>query len=152
MFFDILHGISRNDASIEDALELSVLVGFDGQLKQDATVEREILEQMLEELSDQKLCRKERALVWLYLKTWNAYGEHVIEYREHLPRYLYWDKKSPRGLWNFNDDDLEAAIISISYPKEETSRIDKLNKDFTSGLSGYHVDLPFYRTSLKLDC
>ena len=55
----------------------------------------------------------ENALVWLYLKTWGKFGDHVIK---------------EKGLWNFNDGDLETVIMSLSFPRknEKTERIKAL--------------------------
>ena len=52
----------------------------------------------------------ENALIWLYIKTWGKFGDHVIEEKD---------------LWNFSGDDLETAIMGIAYPrkKEKTERV-----------------------------
>ena len=47
----------------------------------------------------------ENALVWLYVKTWGKFGDHVI---------------AENDLWNFHDDDLEAAIMGIAYPRKKS--------------------------------
>ena len=56
------------------------------------------------------MTKLENALVWLYVKTWGKFGDHVIE---------------EKGLWNFADDDLETVIMSLSFPrkKEKTERV-----------------------------
>ena len=46
----------------------------------------------------------ENALVWLYVKTWGKFGDHVI---------------AEKDLWNFRDDDLETAIMNIAYPRKK---------------------------------
>ena len=112
---------------IKDALELGVLIGFDGQLKQDANVEWYILYHLIIQLYRAKLGDKERALAWLYFKTWEAYGEHVIEYKKYIVNCNYWEKKFNQELWTFSDDDMEAAFFAMAYPKKEESRIDRLN-------------------------
>ena len=122
-----MHGIWCVDANLENALELSVLVGFDGQLKQGSQTEKLVLLRFLAQLDKAKLDGKEKALVWLYLKTWNAYGEHVIEYNNYFENWQINHRKGWPGLWNFDDDDMEAAFISMAYPKEEDSRTDRLN-------------------------
>ena len=55
----------------------------------------------------------ENALIWLYVKTWGEFGNHVIE---------------ENNLWNFGVDDLESAIMSLAYPRkrEKTERVQAL--------------------------
>lgn len=52
----------------------------------------------------------ENALMWLYVKTWGKFGDHVIEEMD---------------LWNFSASDLEAAIMGLLLPrtKEKTERV-----------------------------
>ena len=59
------------------------------------------------------MTKLENALVWLYVKTWGKFGDHVIQ---------------EKGLWNFADDDLETVIMSLSFPrkKEKTERVKAL--------------------------
>lgn len=54
----------------------------------------------------------ENALVWLYVKTWGKFGEHVIK----------------EDIWNFSANDLETAIMSLAFPrkKEKTERLQAL--------------------------
>ena len=49
------------------------------------------------------MTKLENALVWLYVKTWGKFGDHVIVEKD---------------LWNFHDHDLETAIMSIAYPRK----------------------------------
>ena len=49
----------------------------------------------------------ENALVWLYVKTWGQFGDHVIK---------------EKGLWNFGAQDLETAIMGLAYPRERKIR------------------------------
>ena len=59
------------------------------------------------------MTKLENALVWLYVKTWGKFGDHVIQ---------------EKGLWNFADEDLETVIMSLSFPrkKEKTERVKAL--------------------------
>ena len=59
------------------------------------------------------MTKLENALIWLYVKTWGKFGDHVIQ---------------EKGLWNFADDDLESVIMSLSFPrkKEKTERVKAL--------------------------
>ena len=109
MFYDILHGINELSAPIAMALELAILLGFDGQLKQDSDMEIELFQSVIEQLKGNlKVAGKEQALVWLYVKTWNVYGEHVLDYGD---------------LWNFTDKDMEAALVTMAYPKAEDKKV-----------------------------
>ena len=59
------------------------------------------------------MTKLENAFIWIYVKTWGKFGDHIIEEKD---------------LWNFGDDDLETAIMSIAYPrkKEKPERIQAL--------------------------
>ena len=60
----------------------------------------------------------ENALIWLYVKTWGKFGEHIIE----------------KDLWKFTGRDLDTALMGLAYPrkrksneKEKTERVHALN-------------------------
>ena len=54
-----------------------------------------------------KMSKLENALVWVYVKTWGKFGDHVI---------------GEKDLWNFGADDLETAIMTLAFPrKRETT-------------------------------
>ena len=64
------------------------------------------------------MTKLENALIWLYVKTWGKFGEHIIE----------------QDLWNFTGNDLETAIMGLAYPrkrktnaKEKSKRVQALN-------------------------
>ena len=64
------------------------------------------------------MTKLENALIWLYVKTWGKFGDHIIE----------------QDLWKFATRDLEAAIMGLAYPrkrkpdeKEKTERVQALN-------------------------
>ena len=59
------------------------------------------------------MTKLENALIWIYVKTWGKFGDHIIE---------------EKGLWNFADADLEAALTGLAYPrkKEKPERIQAL--------------------------
>ena len=61
-----------------------------------------------------KMTNLENALIWLYVKTWGKYGEHVIEEKD---------------LWKFSMKDLKKAIMSLAYPEktEKSERVQALN-------------------------
>lgn len=76
------------------------------------------------------MTKLENALIWIYVKTWGKFGDHIIE---------------EKGLWNFADADLEAAIMGLAYPrkKEKPERIQDLTdlimeKFENDGLSAFH--------------
>ena len=59
------------------------------------------------------MTKLENALIWLYLKTWGKFGDHVIEEKD---------------LWNFSGEDLETVIMGLAFPrkKEKTERVEAL--------------------------
>ena len=50
------------------------------------------------------MTKLENALIWLYVKTWGEFGEHII---------------AEKDLWNFADYDLERAIMGLAYPRKK---------------------------------
>ena len=96
LFFDVLHGIDRADIPLVVALEFAILLGYDGQLKQNSDLEKELFQCTIEQLNKTKMTKVENALMWLYVKTWGLQGQHVIEQDQ---------------MWNFGGEDLEEAII-----------------------------------------
>ena len=52
----------------------------------------------------------ENTLIWLYMKTWGKFGDHVIEGED---------------LWNFSGEDLEKVIMGLAFPRktEKTERV-----------------------------
>ena len=69
------------------------------------------------------MTKLENALVWLYVKTWGKFGEHVIK----------------EDIWNFSANDLEKAIMGLAFPrkKEKTERLkaltDLIMENFENG-------------------
>ena len=59
------------------------------------------------------MTKLENALVWLYVKTWGKFGDHVIE---------------QKALWNFGADDLDSVIMGLILPrkKDKTERVKAL--------------------------
>ena len=115
LFFDILHGIDRADVPLETALEFSIFLGYDGQLEQKSGMETNLFQCVMEQLKKIEITTTEKALMWLYMKSWGPNGQHVLD---------------DRNLWDFGGEDLEAAIMKIGYPKKKdsTERIDELTK------------------------
>ena len=128
LFFDILHGIKVSDVSFVVALELAVFLGFDGQLKQNSDLEMELFTNIVEKLKESNMTKMENALVWLYVKSWNHFGQHML------------DEKS---LWNFGGEDLEAALALVAYQKildknERTKDLKELIMDrFDNNIVGF---------------
>ena len=100
LFFDILHGITVSNVPLIIAIEFAILLGFDGQLKQESILEMELFTSIVEQMKKTQMTKIENALLWLYVKSWNQFGQHVI------------DEKS---LWNFGGEDLEAALTAVTY-------------------------------------
>ena len=78
------------------ALEFAILLGYDGQLKQNSDMEMELFQSTIDQLNKTKMTKLENALMWLYVKTWGLQGQHVIDKNE---------------IWNFGGEDLQEAII-----------------------------------------
>ena len=112
---DILHGLKITDVTFLVALEFAIFVGFDGQLKQDSAMEMELFASVIKQLKKTKMTKIENALVWLYAKSWNSFGQHVLDEQD---------------LWNFGGEDLEAALMGLTYKRknDKTERIAELNK------------------------
>ena len=110
LFFDILHGIDRTDIPLVIALEFAILLGYDGQLKQDSEMEKELFQRNIAQLKETEMTKMENAMIWLYVKTWGLQGQHVIDEDE---------------LWNFGGDDLESALIRIVYPRQQNKKDSK---------------------------
>ena len=70
LFFDILHGIDRTDIPLVIALEFAILLGYDGQLKQDSEMEKELFQRNITQLKETEMTKMENAMIWLYVKTW----------------------------------------------------------------------------------
>ena len=118
LFFDILHGIDRADVPLVIALEFAILLGYDGQLEQKSGMETDLFQSVMDQLKQTKMTNTENALMWLYVKTWGAKGQHVLD---------------DENLWKSGVEDLEAAIMKTGYPnkKDSTERIDELTKLIT---------------------
>ena len=152
MFYDILHGIKHYDVNIKDALELGILIGFDGQLSQNSKIERSILDVLITGLRKSTRDRdnggKEKALVWLYVKTWNAYGEHMINYDEFVSDWLHQDYIDYDELWTFDKKDLDAALVAMLYPGKEEAQIEELKQMILERFG--NDSIKYYEWSLKI--
>ena len=133
MFYDILHGINELSAPLGMTLELAILLGFDGQLKQDSDMEMELFQSIIKQLGNFGLEGKEQALVWLYVTTWNKHGEHILDYGD---------------LWTFTDNDMEAALITMAYPKKEDPKIEELKGIIMDRFNNDTFE--FYKWSLNI--
>ena len=115
LFFDILHGLTVNDVPLITAIEFAILLGFDGQLKQGSVLEMELFTSIIEQMKKTKMTKIENALLWLYVKSWSRFGQHMI------------DEKS---LWNFGGEDLEAALTAVTYARQKgTTELTKAFKE-----------------------
>ena len=101
------------------ALEFAILLGYEGQLKLHSEMEMELFTSTIKQLKKSKMSKLENALVWLYAKTWDLHGQHVLD------QY---------GLWTFGSDDLNDAIMGLAYPKRNDGdgRVQEL-KDLIMG-------------------
>ena len=89
------------------ALEFAILLGYDGQLKQDSDLEKELFQSTIDQLKRTEMTKMENALMWLYAKTWGLQGQHIIDKEE---------------LWIFGGEDLMEAIIGLAYPMESKKK------------------------------
>ena len=64
LFFDILHGIDRADISLVVAMEFAILLGYDGQLKQNSDLEMELFNSIVKQMRKSNMTKMENALVW----------------------------------------------------------------------------------------
>ena len=104
LFFDILHGITVSDVPVIIAIEFAILLGFDGQLKQESILEMELFTSIIEQMKKTQMTKIENALVWLYVKSWSIFGQHMID---------------EKNLWNFGGEDLEAALNAVTYGRQK---------------------------------
>ena len=59
------------------------------------------------------MTKLENVLIWLYVKTWGKFGDHVIK---------------EDALWNFSADDFRTVLMELAYPtkKEKSERVKTL--------------------------
>ena len=50
------------------------------------------------------MTKLENALIWLYVKTWGKFGDHLLQ---------------EKTLWNFGAEDLEAAITGLTFLRKK---------------------------------
>ena len=128
LFFDILHGINVSGISYVVALEFAIFLGYDGQLKQNSDLEIELFTAAIRQLKKTKMTKIENALAWLYVKSWENFGHHVL---------------GEQKLWNFEVEDLESALLGLVYQRktDETERTKEL-KDLIMGR--FENDVPAF--------
>ena len=66
----------------------------------------ELFTSIIEQLKKTQMTKIENALVWLYVKSWNKFGQHVLD---------------EENLWNFGGEDLEAALMGFIYKKKNVN-------------------------------
>ena len=49
------------------------------------------------------MTRLENTLVWLYVKLWGKFGDHVV---------------NEKTLWTFKSEDLRTALMELAYPRK----------------------------------
>ena len=136
------------DVPLITVIEFMVFLGYDGKLEANSDMEKELFLSAIDQLKERfskaqdndfvlhifslisycvnlnlenkeiEMTNIENALIWLYVKTWGKFGEHIIE----------------QNLWNFTGSDLETAIMGLAYPrkrktkgKEKSKRVQALN-------------------------
>ena len=113
LFFDILHGIPITGITFVVALEFAIFLGYDGQLQQNSDLEIELFASIIEQMKKSNMTKIENALVWLYVKSWNHFGQHLLD---------------EENFWIFGGEDLEAALTAVAYQRktDKTERIKDL--------------------------
>ena len=103
LFLDILHGLKITEVNFIVAIEFAIFLGYDGQLKQNSELEMELFASVINQLKNSKMTKIENALVWLYAKAWDNFGQHILDEQD---------------LWNFDGDDLEAALMTLVFQRK----------------------------------
>ena len=81
------------------------------------------------------MTKLENALVWLYIKTWGKFGDHLLKVKE---------------IWQFGDDDLETVIMGLAFPRK------KEKSELVEALSGLIMEkfeqdgIAFYEWAAKI--
>ena len=52
LFYDLLHGLERNNVSLITVIEFAVLLGYDGQLEQNSDMEKELFSSSIDQLKE----------------------------------------------------------------------------------------------------
>ena len=148
LFFDILHGIDRADIPLVVALEFAILLGYDGQLKQDSDLEKELFQTTIDQLKKTKMTKAGFQIdAWSSLFYWIIFIVHLFNWfeaqtsenqfenlskLENALMWLYiksWGLKGQHvideSLWNFGGEDLENAIMKMAYPRKKPSASDE---------------------------
>ena len=81
------------------------------------------------------MTKLENALIWLYMKTWGKFGDHITEETD---------------LWNFSGDDLENVIVGLAFPRknENTERVKALTDLIMEKFE--HDGTAFYEWAAKI--
>ena len=64
----------------------------------------ELFTSIIDQMKNTKMTKIENALVWLYVKSWSLFGQHMID---------------EKNLWNFGGEDLEAALNAVTYGRQK---------------------------------
>jgi len=57
LFFDVLHGMVRKNIQLDVALEFAILVGYNGQLKQNSEMEKQLFQYTIHHLKNTKMTK-----------------------------------------------------------------------------------------------
>ena len=98
-----MHGIRITGITLVVALEFAIFLGYDGQLQQNSNLEMELFTSIIDQIKKNNMTKIEKALVRLYVKSWNHFGQHLLD---------------EESLWNFGGEDLEAALKAIAYQRK----------------------------------
>ena len=94
------------DITFVVALEFAILLGYDGQLQLNSDLEMELFTSCIKQMKRTKMTKLQNALTWLYVKSWDHFGQHLLE---------------EESLWKFGGEDLEAAL-KVFATADETNK------------------------------
>ena len=82
------------------------------------------------------MTKLENALVWLYVKTWGKFGDHVAQEKD---------------LWNFGGDDLETVIMGLAFPRKKEKKAERVQALTDLIMEKFEQDrMAFYEWAAKI--
>ena len=82
------------------------------------------------------MTKLENALVWLYVKTWGKFGDHVAQEKD---------------LWKFGCDDLETVIMGLAFPRKKEEKAERVQGLTDLIMEKFEQDrMAFYEWAAKI--
>ena len=79
IFFDQLHGVTSNEISLTDALELMVFCNHLGQIDQKSKFETRLYVELCTKITTKIKDPKQMCFIWLFMRSWGPLGKDFIE-------------------------------------------------------------------------